>query len=207
MIVTIFEIVIMNSEHEYHDDMCRLVKLVVSGEIVRMREEFSHQLEKERKEKEELWEVIGVLRDELNRIEKQNRIEHTLVAKSILELRDMIDKSVSICIGRTRDTNRNVLVPKDVMEATLDEIEEVHRGELFTGLRLKGISTDNIYELMSLKRIKGLKKVIMNNGYRFENNGVEIESKREVANILEEMGIEVYFTVKKDNGTSEYLRW
>ena len=207
MIVTIFEIVIMNSEHEYHDDMCRLVKLVVSSEIVRMREEFSHQLEKERKEKEELWEVIGVLRDELNRIEKQNRIEHTLVAKSILELRDMIDKSVSICIGRTRDTNRNVLVPKDVMEATLDEIEEVHRGELFTGLRLKGISTDNIYELMSLKRIKGLKKVIMNNGYRFENNGVEIESKREVANILKEMGIEVYFTVKKDNGTSEYLRW
>lgn len=207
MIVTIFEIVIMNSEHEYHDDMCRLVKLVVSGEIVRMREEFSHQLEKERKEKEELWEVIGVLRDELNRIEKQNRIEHTLVAKSILELRDMIEKSVSICIGRTRDTNRNVLVPKDVMEATMDEIEDVHRGELFTGLRLKGISTDNIYELMSLKRIKGLKKVIMNNGYRFENNGVEIESKREVANILEEMGIEVYFTVKRDNGTSEYLRW
>ena len=207
MIVTIFEIVIMNSEHEYHDDMCRLVKLVVSGEIVRMREEFSHQLEKERKEKEELWEVIGVLRDELNRIEKQNRIEHTLVAKSILELRDMIDKSVSICIGRTRDTNRNVLVPKDVMEATMDEIEEVHRGELFTGLRLKGISTDNIYELMSLKRIKGLKKVIMNNGYRFENNGVEIESKREVANILEEMGIEVYFTVKRDDGTSEYTKW
>lgn len=207
MIVTIFEIVIMNSEHEYHDDMCRLVKLVVSSEIVRMREEFSHQLEKERKEKEELWEVIGVLRDELNRIEKQNRIEHTLVAKSILELRDMIDKSVSICIGRTRDTNRNVLVPKDVMEATMDEIEEVHRGELFTGLRLKGISTDNIYELMSLNRIKGLKKVIMNNGYRFENNGVEIESKREVANILEEMGIEVYFTVKRDDGTSEYLRW
>lgn len=207
MIVTIFEIVIMNSEHEYHDDMCRLVKLVVSGEIVRMREEFSHQLEKERKEKEELWEVIGVLRDELNRIEKQNRIEHTLVAKSILELRDMIEKSVSICIGRTRDTNRNVLVPKDVMEATMDEIEEAHRGELFTGLRLKGISTDNIYELMSLKRIKGLKKVIMNNGYRFENNGVEIESKREVAKILEEMGIEVYFTVKRDDGTSEYTKW
>lgn len=207
MIVTIFEIVIMNSEHEYHDDMCRLVKLVVSSEIVRMREEFSHQLEKERKEKEELWEVIGVLRDELNRIEKQNRIEHTLVAKSILELRDMIEKSVSICIGRTRDTNRNVLVPKDVMEATMDEIEEAHRGELFTGLRLKGISTDNIYELMSLKRIKGLKKVIMNNGYRFENNGVEIESKREVAKILEEMGIEVYFTVKRDDGTSEYTKW
>jgi len=207
VIVTIFEIVIMNSEHEYHDDMCRLVKLVVSGEIVRMREEFSHQLEKERKEKEELWEVIGVLRDELNRIEKQNRIEHTLVAKSILELRDMIEKSVSICIGRTRDTNRNVLVPKDVMEATMDEIEEAHRGELFTGLRLKGISTDNIYELMSLKRIKGLKKVIMNNGYRFENNGVEIESKREVAKILEEMGIEVYFTVKRDDGTSEYTKW
>lgn len=207
MIVTIFEIVIMNSEHEYHDDMCRLVKLVVSSEIVRMREEFSHQLEKERKEKEELWEVIGVLRDELNRIEKQNRIEHTLVAKSILELRDMIEKSFSICIGRTRDTNRNVLVPKDVMEATMDEIEEAHRGELFTGLRLKGISTDNIYELMSLKRIKGLKKVIMNNGYRFENNGVEIESKREVAKILEEMGIEVYFTVKRDDGTSEYTKW
>jgi len=185
----------MNSEH-------------VSGEIEKLREEISRQLEKERKEKEELWEVIGVLRDEINGIEKQNRIEHTLIAKSILELRDMIEKPKSICIGRIIDSDKPLYVPMKIMDVTMNEENEIFRGEFFTGLRLFVIqSTANVYELSNLKRIPGLKNIIINHGYRFELNGVEVNVGFAVADYLKESGIAVYCSVKNDDGVTEYIKF
>ncbi len=157
------------------------------------------KLKKTNEEKEELWVLIGMLRDELKTLRDQNRMEHTLVAKSIVELRDTMDDK-PIMIGYTiqrREQPTPIYVYNGIMDTTMNEELEYHRGEFFTALRKNRINRGNQYELSSLKNIKNLKRVQLsvngNNGCEFVLKGKIIANEREIADYLRTYGIEAFY--------------
>lgn len=160
------------------------------------------KLRKTDEEKEELWVLIGMLRDEIKTLRDQNRMEHTLVAKSIVELRDVMnDKPIMIGYTISRHAQPTpIFVYNGIMDDTMNEELEYHRGEFFTALRknrINGSNMGNQYELSSLRDIKGLKRVQLsgngNYGCEFILRGKVITNEKEIADYLRTCGIEAFY--------------